>query len=206
MTTHDCHVLMQQLIPIAIRGLLPENVRKVVIQLCNFYRSICARKFNAQDLSSMEERAINILCELEKVFPPSFFTVMVHLTVHLAREVILGGPVFCRWMYPTERYMFTLKSYVRNRSHPEGSIAEGYLAQECMDFCSSYLDNSDTRTNRPMRNQDDQQQPIEPTFPSLPQPGEMLGSYSLISLTTMERDKEHRYVLFNCDLVQPYIK
>ena len=102
--------------------------------------------------------------------------------------------------------MFTLKSYVRNRSHPEGSIAEGYLAQECMDFCSSYLDNSDTRTNRPMRNQDDQQQPIEPTFPSLPQPGEMLGSYSLISLTTMERDKAHRYVLFNCDLVQPYIK
>ncbi|XP_058093313.1 uncharacterized protein LOC131239563 isoform X2 [Magnolia sinica] len=34
------------------------------------------------------------------------------------------------------RYLHTLKSYVRNRSRPEGSIAEGYLAEECLTFCS----------------------------------------------------------------------
>ncbi|XXG73683.1 hypothetical protein AAC387_Pa07g2558 [Persea americana] len=39
-------------------------------------------------------------------------------------------------MYFIERYLLTLKSYVRNRSRPEGSIAEGYLAEECLTFCS----------------------------------------------------------------------
>ncbi|KAL6315236.1 hypothetical protein AAG906_037468 [Vitis piasezkii] len=51
---------------------------------------------------------------------------MVHLPIHLASEAKIAGPVQYRWMYPIERYYLrTLKSYVRNKSHPEGSIAEG---------------------------------------------------------------------------------
>ena len=38
-----------------------------------------------------------------------------------------------------DRYLRTLKSYVRNKSRPEGSIAEGYIAEECTTFCSRYL-------------------------------------------------------------------
>ncbi|XP_020080552.1 uncharacterized protein LOC109704196 isoform X2 [Ananas comosus] len=73
------------------------------------------------------------------IFPPRFFTVMVHLVIHLASEARIAGPVHYRWMYPIERYLSTLKSFVRNRAHPEGSIAEAYLAQECMTFCSRYI-------------------------------------------------------------------
>ena len=43
------------------------------------------------------------LCELEKIFSPSFFTVMVHLAIHLAVEATIGGPVHYHWMYPIER-------------------------------------------------------------------------------------------------------
>ena len=43
------------------------------------------------------------LCELERIFPPSFFTVMVHLVMHLTSEVKVAGPVHYRWMYPIER-------------------------------------------------------------------------------------------------------
>ncbi|TYK07537.1 transposon protein, putative, CACTA, En/Spm sub-class [Cucumis melo var. makuwa] len=50
--------------------------------------------------------------------------VTVHLVVHLVREVKLCGPVYLRWMYPFERYMKVLKSFVRNRNRPEGCIAE----------------------------------------------------------------------------------
>ena len=46
---------------------------------------------------------IDTLCELEKIFPPSFFMVMVHVVMHLAREAKLGGPVHYCWMYPIER-------------------------------------------------------------------------------------------------------
>ncbi|XP_020242320.1 uncharacterized protein LOC109820573 isoform X2 [Asparagus officinalis] len=64
---------------------------------------------------------------------------MVHLAVHLPREAMLAGPVQYRWMYPIERFLGTLKGYVTNRARPEGSIAEAYIAKECLTFCSLYL-------------------------------------------------------------------
>ncbi|KAM6581559.1 hypothetical protein CsatA_005333 [Cannabis sativa] len=66
----------------------------------------------------------------------SFFDIMIHLVLHLPEEAILGGPFFMRWMYPIERYMNKLKTYVGNKARPEGSIAEGYVADEAVTFCS----------------------------------------------------------------------
>lgn len=37
------------------------------------------------------------------------------------------------------RYMKVLKDFVRNPARPEGCIAESYLAEECMQFCSDFL-------------------------------------------------------------------
>jgi hypothetical protein len=74
--------------------------------------------------------------------------------MHLPEEAIQGGPVYMRWMYPFERYMKKLKNYVRNKARPEGSIAEGYAADEALTFCSRYLKGVPTRFNRPDRNED----------------------------------------------------
>jgi len=79
---------------------------------------------------------------------------MIHLVMHLPEEAIQGGPVYMRWMYPFERYMKKLKNYVRNKARPEGSIAEGYVADEALTFCSRYLEGVSTRFNRPDRNED----------------------------------------------------
>ena len=94
---------------------------------------------------------IAILCKLELIYPPAFFDIMVHLLLHLPDEAIAGGPVCMRWMFPFERYMKKLKNYVRNKAKPEGSIAEGYVAEEALSFCSMYL--RDVK-NRPERNVD----------------------------------------------------
>ncbi|KAK8916336.1 hypothetical protein KSP39_PZI022450 [Platanthera zijinensis] len=51
-------------------------------------------------------------------------------------------------------YLLTLKRYVRNRAHPEGSIAKGYLMEECMNFCERYLVGIETKSNRQNRNYD----------------------------------------------------
>nr|KYP59337.1 hypothetical protein KK1_014770 [Cajanus cajan] len=51
-------------------------------------------------------------------------------------------------------FLLTLKSFVHNRAHPEGSIAKGYLAHECLLFCSRYLSRIETTFNRPRRNDD----------------------------------------------------
>jgi hypothetical protein len=38
--SHDCHVIMTQLLPVALRGLLPENVRVPIVKLCAFLNVI----------------------------------------------------------------------------------------------------------------------------------------------------------------------
>jgi len=47
------------------------------------------------------------------------------------------------------RYLGHLKSYVQNKAQPEGSIAEGYLAEEVLTFCSHYMEGMETRINIP---------------------------------------------------------
>ncbi|XP_041001632.1 uncharacterized protein LOC121247331 [Juglans microcarpa x Juglans regia] len=95
-----------------------------------------------------------ILCKLEMIFPPAFFDIMVHLAIHLSEEALLVGLVQYRWMYPFKRYLGKFKMYVRNRAHPEGSIAEAYVHLECLTFCSMYLRDIETRYNREERNSD----------------------------------------------------
>ena len=103
MKSYDCHMLMQEYLPIALRGTLSDHVSSVIVELCDFFRIICYKDLSEVDLSFLESKVALTLCKLEKIFPPSFFTVMVHLVIHLTREVKLGGPVAFRWMYPIER-------------------------------------------------------------------------------------------------------
>lgn len=42
------------------------------------------------------------------------------------------------------RELLDLKKYVRNRAHREASIGNGYLMAECMNFCTSYLNEVET--------------------------------------------------------------
>ncbi|KAL8155617.1 hypothetical protein AgCh_000853 [Apium graveolens] len=62
------------------------------------------------------------------------------------REIEYDGPVHQRWMYSIERYLVVLKKYVQNQSKPEGSIAEGYLADECLTFCARFLNDSENKS------------------------------------------------------------
>ncbi|XP_075658683.1 uncharacterized protein LOC142628479 [Castanea sativa] len=149
--SHDNHILMQQLFPIALRGSLPSHVTRPLIKLACFFREICSKTLSVLDIATVEADIAVTLCELEKIFPPSFFIVMVHLVMHLAAEAKIGGPVHYRWMYPIERYLERLKSYVRNRAASERSIAEGYIVEECLTFCSRYMEGVETIFNRPTR-------------------------------------------------------
>ena len=103
MKSHDNHILMQQLFPIAIRGSLPPEVSRHLIDLSCFFREICSKVLNVEELGALKKRIAVTLCELERIFPPSFFTVMVHLVMYLASETKVAGPVHYRWMYPIER-------------------------------------------------------------------------------------------------------
>ncbi|XP_020978148.1 uncharacterized protein LOC110271528 [Arachis ipaensis] len=137
---------------------------------------------------------------------------MIHLPIHLANEVRLGGPVQFRWMYPPERYMCTLKSYVRNKSRPEGSIAEAYLIEECLTFCSRYLHSGvQTKLNRQPRNNDEPNNSMMETtdaFSNLfPKRGVPLGAKKgePFLLDDKSREQVHSYILLNCHKIDDYV-
>jgi hypothetical protein len=50
---------------------------------------------------------IKTIYKLEMIFPPSFFDLMKHLTIHLADEAKVAGLVQYKWIYPLERLGIT---------------------------------------------------------------------------------------------------
>ena len=106
--SHDCHVLLQRLLPIGMRGYLKKEILTPLFELGNYFQQLCAKTLKMEDLEKLEDQIVHILCKLEKIFPPAFFDVIVHLAIHLPREAILGGPMQYRWMYPIERYVLVI--------------------------------------------------------------------------------------------------
>jgi hypothetical protein len=137
--SHDCHVIMTQLLPVALRGLLPENVRVPIVKLCAFLNAISQKVIDPVTLPSLQKAVVQCLVSFELVFPPSFFNIMTHLLVHLVDEIAILGPVFLHNMFPFERFMGVLKKYVHNRARPEGSISRGYGTEEVIEFCVDFI-------------------------------------------------------------------
>ncbi|XP_052116462.1 uncharacterized protein LOC107484265 [Arachis duranensis] len=206
--SHDNHILMQQLLPLAMRTSLPSEVSAILIELCSFFRKLCEKRLIIKDLDKLQDQIVLTLCHMEMLFPPSFFIVMIHLVVHLVEEVKLGGPVHYRWMYPIEKYLGQLKSYVRNKAQPEGSIAEGYLMQEILTFCSRYLDNIETIWNRRKRvgNEPTQIDPNSRISKLFPQVGESNTGFTYFTLSPIEKRQAHRHVFTNCRSVDNYLR
>jgi hypothetical protein len=50
--------------------------------------------------------------------------------IHLVDQILTLGPQYLHSMFLYKRYLAVLKSYVRNRAHPEGSIMKGYTTEE----------------------------------------------------------------------------
>ncbi|XP_058214912.1 uncharacterized protein LOC131326234 [Rhododendron vialii] len=202
MKSHDCHVLLQRLFPIGMRGFVNKEICTTLFELGNFFQELCSKTIKRSEMEKWEERAVLILCKLERIFPPAFFDVMVHLTVHLSREAMIAGPVHYRWMYPIERFLGKLKGYVSNKARPEGSIAEAYILKECITFCSMYLKRG---TKNPERNNDGgirglgmeifhQRVRLFSPITRAPDPSQK------------EREMAHWFVLYNCPEVEPYLE
>ena len=92
--SHDCHVIMTQLLPVALRGLLPENVRLAIVKLCAFLNAISQKVIDPEIIPRLRSDVAQCLVSFELVFPPSFFNIMTHVLVHLVDEIVILGPYF----------------------------------------------------------------------------------------------------------------
>ena len=132
-------MMMQVFLPIAIRGILPKHVREAITSLCSFFSTICSKVLDPKTVDALQADVIVTLCKFKMYFPQSFIDIMVHLILHLVREIKLCSPVFMRWSYPFERRMGTLQNQVRNPAQPEGSIIQGTMAEEIGNFVAEYI-------------------------------------------------------------------
>ena len=73
MKNHDCHVLLQHLLLVAIRGYFNDNIYTTLIELCLFFKDLCSRTLKLDVLNQMKDDIIVILCKMEMIFPPTFF-------------------------------------------------------------------------------------------------------------------------------------
>ena len=85
--------------------------------------------------------------------------------------------------------MKVYKGYVRNRGRPEGSIAECYIAEEGVEYCSEYLSLDDIGAAS-RRN--------ESSGP--------LSSPQVHTPNCKELDQAHLFVVENTAEIDPYIK
>ncbi|XP_076926567.1 uncharacterized protein LOC143589798 [Bidens hawaiensis] len=132
---------------------------------------------------------------------------MVHLCVHLPQEAILGGPVQSRWMYPIERYLGHLKRYVRNKAKPEGSIAEGYVVEEAINFCSHYLRGVESKLEKRGRNDDNTSSDARSFVLDIFRVnGRGIGKKEVYNLSSILMKKAIWFIFNNCHEVQPYLE
>ncbi|KAJ6807853.1 putative ubiquitin carboxyl-terminal hydrolase 6 [Iris pallida] len=64
--TLDYHSLMQQVLPIAIRSVLPKHVRYAVTRFCLFFNNLCGKSLAASKLDEIQNDIVKTLCLFEK--------------------------------------------------------------------------------------------------------------------------------------------
>ncbi|XP_021733066.1 uncharacterized protein LOC110699863 [Chenopodium quinoa] len=176
----------------SIRNLVNmENLKLVGLKSHDCH--VLIKVFDPKELTALEDGIVVTLCELEMYFPPSFFDVMIHLPVHLVREVRFCGPVYLRNQWPFKRQMKTYGGYVKNAFHPKCCIAERIFYEEVLAYTSEFISNSmkiRLPVSRHMGRMGDQ------------------GTLGLKQLDMSYDDwhKAHSYILHNKDELMPYIQ
>lgn len=141
--SHDWHKFLQFVLPVAIKGCLTPQIRDVIYKIGMLVRWISQKEISKTTIEHARVNAIEAVTLLEKHLPTSVLTIQVHLLVHVVDEVAIAGVVHSRWMFFLERFMKTLKGFVRQRARPEGSMAMGWLVKESLVYITEFLTTTD---------------------------------------------------------------
>ncbi|GFP82128.1 hypothetical protein PHJA_000356100 [Phtheirospermum japonicum] len=85
-------------------------------------------------------------------------------------------------------------------------MAEGYIIEECLTFCSMYLDDIDTKFNKAERNYENYKDNSRQTFLVFLEKSHLIGKGEYKFLEEESWKQVHTYVLKNCDEVLPFIR
>ena len=176
------------------------------VDIGSFFRDLSARTLTVDVIRQLDENIPILMCNLEKIFPLSFFDVMEHLVVHLPYEALLRGPVHNGWMYPYERAMKYLKGKAKNLARVEDSIVAESLNEETSHFTSYYF-GSQVRTRKTTTSRyDDGGVMLTYIVEDVPDIFCRLGGKLKEVWWSSEDDAHsgHTYILLNCEEIEAF--
>src|SRR3954467_8775934 len=59
MKSHDCHVMMTQILPVDLRGIMEKHVRDTLTGFCNFFDVISRKSISLKQLTRLQERLLS---------------------------------------------------------------------------------------------------------------------------------------------------
>src|SRR4051812_41942146 len=63
------HIWLERIMPVMLRGYIPEDEWLVMAELRYFFRVLCAKEISPIVIEEMEKLAPKFICKLEKIFP-----------------------------------------------------------------------------------------------------------------------------------------
>ncbi|GJQ90194.1 retrovirus-related pol polyprotein from transposon TNT 1-94 [Tanacetum coccineum] len=154
---------------------LPADIAKPIIELCSFFKQICSQTLMEDGMLKAQSKVVDILCNLELIYPSGLFDIMIHLVIHFPLEALEGGPIRPWWMV---------------------------VAEEAMTFSSYYFRDVTTKFNRPDRNVDCP--PPTCQFQFFRSVCKSIGLRSVIRIDHQELKKVIWYVLHNSPEIDTY--
>ncbi|GKV11276.1 hypothetical protein SLEP1_g22542 [Rubroshorea leprosula] len=88
MKSHDCHIFMQSLLPIAFHDFLPKQVWEALIEISEFFRALCSPTIRVTDMEIWQGKIL-LFCVKILLFCQRFHCSRVPVTVHAENSAIL---------------------------------------------------------------------------------------------------------------------
>jgi hypothetical protein len=87
--SHDYHIWIKRLLPVMVRGYLPNHVWQVLAELSCFFCILCAKELSRPLVKKLEDAAPVLLCKLEKISIHLVFSIQcstLFCTSHVRHE------------------------------------------------------------------------------------------------------------------------
>ena len=95
--------------------------------VCVTCRWLKSKEIHKEDIKYWWREIPHLMCEMQKHLPSAFFNAQEHYLINQVEEIELCGPVHSRSMWMVERHLKFMKGLVRQRTHVEGFMMEGYM-------------------------------------------------------------------------------
>lgn len=100
--THDYHVIIEDILPIAVISSFEKGPRLAIIRLGLILKRMSMHVLDPSKFDNLREEVVEVLCLLECEFAPTMFNISMHLLIRIEHELEHCGPIRTRWMYPIE--------------------------------------------------------------------------------------------------------